>query len=599
MFVYGSRHAISLGAMAYSAPEVLTGKYSAKIDVFSFGVLLIQMCCSEYPRIERREDQLKRACSTHAPLSRIMSASVSFLPEDRPSSISLCEDLKSIRANDRYYPPSRRMSPECDLGVLARRWMNDQIEHRCKDVRLALEQTTRRVEVEEHRWRDEADRVDRAEKKNRELETELALSSDTNNRLTQDIGALQLRLKDTLDALELSKQYSSSLATEKESINNRLMSLLSEHQSASSEMRNQQSALENAQEEIRRKNIDISNGNDKISKLESRERDLTMQLDMQLEHSRELENRLEQALTRWKQEKETSAKETERCSRLRSNCSELVEKNQRISLEMERQMERLKLYDSLPLPEEIKARMHDLDSDLKQKTAEVNKTQTMFEELKKECSYMEHEIQNLMETVANKDENIYSLESANKSLQEHVDNLKQIERKLTEDADREMMNTEHRISEERQVINNLRKELEDVRESQRQDRVALAHALKAKKKNSEGARRGTISSPGSGDDEYNTDSLPATSAALSPSKSPIRSLGLNVSPTIDENEELNPQVQDDATQQAYKRYVVFAVIYISSILLFFLLFVLHLLAGILISLLNLLLIKLWKLQMLH
>lgn len=46
------------GAMAYSAPEVLTGRYTDKIDVFSFGVLLIQMCCGEYPRIERREDQL-------------------------------------------------------------------------------------------------------------------------------------------------------------------------------------------------------------------------------------------------------------------------------------------------------------------------------------------------------------------------------------------------------------------------------------------------------------------------------------------------------------------------------------------------------------
>jgi serine/threonine protein kinase len=47
------------GAMAYSAPEVLTGKYNEKIDIFSFGILLIQMSCSEYPRIERREDQLQ------------------------------------------------------------------------------------------------------------------------------------------------------------------------------------------------------------------------------------------------------------------------------------------------------------------------------------------------------------------------------------------------------------------------------------------------------------------------------------------------------------------------------------------------------------
>jgi serine/threonine protein kinase len=31
------------GSMAYSAPEVLTGKYNEKIDVYSFGILLVQM----------------------------------------------------------------------------------------------------------------------------------------------------------------------------------------------------------------------------------------------------------------------------------------------------------------------------------------------------------------------------------------------------------------------------------------------------------------------------------------------------------------------------------------------------------------------------
>lgn len=39
------------GAMAYAAPEVLTGKYDEKIDIFSFGVLLCQMCIGDYPRI--------------------------------------------------------------------------------------------------------------------------------------------------------------------------------------------------------------------------------------------------------------------------------------------------------------------------------------------------------------------------------------------------------------------------------------------------------------------------------------------------------------------------------------------------------------------
>lgn len=150
-----SRQTSMPGAMAYSAPEVLTGKYSIKIDVFSFGVLLVQMSCSEYPRIERRDDQVKRGVSVHPPVGSLMTRCMSFNPDDRPNSAAICKELKAIKENDRYYPPTRRLSPECDLGVLARRWMNDTIESQCKETVLALEQTSRRVGVEEQRWRDE------------------------------------------------------------------------------------------------------------------------------------------------------------------------------------------------------------------------------------------------------------------------------------------------------------------------------------------------------------------------------------------------------------------------------------------------------------
>src|SRR3546814_204437 len=45
------------GAMAYSAPEVLTGIYDKYIDVFSFGVLVVQLLTNEFPRIDRRREQ--------------------------------------------------------------------------------------------------------------------------------------------------------------------------------------------------------------------------------------------------------------------------------------------------------------------------------------------------------------------------------------------------------------------------------------------------------------------------------------------------------------------------------------------------------------
>ena len=58
--------------MAYSAPEVLTGKYTEKIDIFSFGVLLTQMCCGEYPRIDRREEQIAKAHGKYPMLKHLI-----------------------------------------------------------------------------------------------------------------------------------------------------------------------------------------------------------------------------------------------------------------------------------------------------------------------------------------------------------------------------------------------------------------------------------------------------------------------------------------------------------------------------------------------
>lgn len=166
--------------MAYMAPETLTGKYySEKIDIFSFGVLLCQMCCGEYPRIERREDQQQKAGMVHPPLEQLITQCMLFQPVDRPSANGICEQLRLVKSNDRHYPPARRLPPQSDLGVLCRRWMHEQIQNKCKDTKLALEQTSRRLTVEEQRWRDEADRADKMESTMRELRVQLAKLSES------------------------------------------------------------------------------------------------------------------------------------------------------------------------------------------------------------------------------------------------------------------------------------------------------------------------------------------------------------------------------------------------------------------------------------
>jgi serine/threonine protein kinase len=477
-----SRQTSMPGAMAYSAPEVLTGKYSAKIDVFSFGVLLVQMGCSEYPRIERREDQLKRAVGVHPVLNSLMTSCMKYLPDERPSVAVICRDLKAIKENDRYYPPARRLSPECDLGVLARRWMNGTIEDRCKDTVLALEQTSRRVGVEEERWRDEAARVDRAEKENHELKTQLACSGDSLGRAKADMAGMQARLEDTQRALEISRQATSSLAAERASAEEKLQQNMQQSQTLNSNMSSMKETIQQSDKQKVELSKQLEAASDRIQRLEAGERDLGMRLDMQLDHSREMEVRLEQALTRWKQEKGTSQKETDRCSRLRANCSSLVEKNQRLQLEMERQTEKLQLYDSLPMPEEIKARMSDLDSDLRNKTEEANDLMSAYEDLKKQHALYYEENERLCNILNEKDEELIALDTDRAHMQATIDHLHEKSADLNKHAALERSSSMTMLEGERKNISDLRQELEDVKESQRQDRVALAHAVKAKKK---------------------------------------------------------------------------------------------------------------------
>ena len=133
------------GAMAYSAPEVLTGKYSEKIDIFSFGVLMCQMCTGEYPRIDKREEQISKAISKYGVLKHLLISTISYQPRDRPTSTSICESLELIKSNDRYYPTNRKIQPEKDIGILPRHWMKEQMENNSRDVKIALEQTSRRL----------------------------------------------------------------------------------------------------------------------------------------------------------------------------------------------------------------------------------------------------------------------------------------------------------------------------------------------------------------------------------------------------------------------------------------------------------------------
>lgn len=473
-----SRQTTMPGAMAYSAPEVLTGKYSTKIDIFSFGVLVIQMCCGDYPRIEKREEQLKRACGAHSALSQLMMSSVSYIPEDRPTSRNLCVDLKNIKANDRYYPPSRRMSPENDLGVLARRWMTDQIDERVRDMKLTLEQTSRMVGVEELRWREEAERVERKEKQLRETQQLLSKSDEEVIRLNAQVETLRKHHEEDARSLETQRQINLTLTSEKSNLEQRIAYIQSVCNDTSTEVLDLRRQIELSKE----KNADITrsyeNSQEQISRLQRQELELQLQLNMQVELARDMETRLEQALSRWKQEKDLCVKETERCSRLRSNCSELVDKNERLQMALDRQAAKLQLYDSLPMPDEIRERMKTLDAAAKQKSAEADKMLQNFQELKADYDVLMQNNEALNEQIRELNTSLDAAKEDKGRLGKEIDSLKLDRMELQfkyKDLD-----AAHTIllEESTKKIADLEKKVGDLKDNLRQERSLFAHHMR-------------------------------------------------------------------------------------------------------------------------
>lgn len=390
------------GAMAYSAPEVLTGKYSAKIDIFSLGVLIVQMVSGEYPRIDRRDEQLQRACSAQLPLDTIMKSCLHYQPSERPLATQISSLMQSIRCNDRHYPPVRRKPPQSDVGVLARRWMLNEIEERNRSVKSALEQTSRRLSAEEQRWRDEADRSDKAEKRCKELESALNAMTLSFQGSSSEVEAMKRAKKEAEDNSEIIRAQLESTQSDKRKLTETISGLEEKCRQRMIELNTYKLTVTEREKQI----VTLERTNDTLAendnKVTSKMTELKMQLDMQVDESRDLEARLEQALTRWKQEKETVLQEQARYNRIKWQNVEVQEKNNRLSMEVDRLTTRLRSYESLPMPEEIRQRMQDTDNDLREKELQLIQMSTKKELLEKELTVAYEKVNSLERVVSEK-----------------------------------------------------------------------------------------------------------------------------------------------------------------------------------------------------
>ncbi|KAK9803730.1 hypothetical protein WJX73_008474 [Symbiochloris irregularis] len=73
------------GTFAYIAPEVLTGaRCTAKVDIFSLGIVLWELCTSETPhRGRNRPVRVPEECP--ASIAALIDRCQEFEPNDRPT----------------------------------------------------------------------------------------------------------------------------------------------------------------------------------------------------------------------------------------------------------------------------------------------------------------------------------------------------------------------------------------------------------------------------------------------------------------------------------------------------------------------------------
>ena len=345
-----SRQTSMPGAMAYSAPEVLTGKYTSKIDIYSYGILLSQMCNNLYPRIERREEQLLLSYEKQPLLKNLILLCVNYQHSERPTAAYICQYLETIKENDRNYPLSRKILPEKDIGILSRNWMNNEINKYNLNLNIELNKTKSLLNSEEIRWKKEAEKVDI-------LTHECNDMKRLYNTTLEEYNNLKIEYNNINNKFNQCNSNNNNLKTQLNIINSEIILLKQNNQYKDQQIEEQLNNINKYNETMNQYQEDyqiisnlLENSRYNENNFIKNNEKLKKQLDIQVEYNRDLEIRLEQALTRWKLEKEQLKDEKMKYNKLNTKTSNIVAINERQKLDIERYEARLAQYKDLPLP---------------------------------------------------------------------------------------------------------------------------------------------------------------------------------------------------------------------------------------------------------
>ena len=190
------------GTQAYMAPEALQEEplYTAKLDVFQAGVLMVQIITRKFPdptranrsiadprsptgimlmpvpEIERRHNHLSLISDTHSMVGLIRDC-LKNKEKDRPTTQQLCQQLSTLKEATRY-SESRQEGEEGggrgDEGVRERvrevEGREREVEGRERDIQGRLEEVEGREREVEGREREVQRRLEEVEGREREVE---------------------------------------------------------------------------------------------------------------------------------------------------------------------------------------------------------------------------------------------------------------------------------------------------------------------------------------------------------------------------------------------------------------------------------------------
>eukprot|EP01044_Picomonas_judraskeda_P005332 COSAG03_NODE_499_length_7409_cov_11.656088_12_plen_709_part_00 len=139
-----AQHTVGPGTAIYHPPEVLQGEYSAAIDVYSFGLLVLEVILVEAPRRQGAhdpidEDQQRRALQAHPSLQGVMSGCLAIQSQQRPPSERVVKLLQEVMNQPSFFEEPATDDSGTWADRTHRRAMRQELDHvtwarRCQEM---------------------------------------------------------------------------------------------------------------------------------------------------------------------------------------------------------------------------------------------------------------------------------------------------------------------------------------------------------------------------------------------------------------------------------------------------------------------------------